>query len=59
MIKAEDLRDGLRVLYLTEGLFYEGAVRDIQPPDVYVTLQLNLLSFKQSLQTTALGRKSV
>ncbi|XP_012939835.1 serine-rich adhesin for platelets [Aplysia californica] len=38
VIEPSDLRDGLRVLYLNDGLFYEGAVRDLQPPDVYGVL---------------------
>lgn len=35
MINKEDLCDGLRVLFFMEGLFYESAVKAIQPPDVY------------------------
>jgi hypothetical protein len=27
--------DGLRVLVFKDGLFYEGAVKGIRPPDVY------------------------
>lgn len=35
IIKAEELRDGLRVLFFTDGLFYEGRIKEIQAPDVY------------------------
>ena len=35
VINKEDLCDGLRVLFFMEGLFYESAVKAIQPPDVY------------------------
>lgn len=34
-IEKEDLRDGLRVLLFRDGLFYEGEVKAIRPPDVY------------------------
>jgi len=33
-LKPEDLRDGLRILFLKEGLFYEGFVKEVMPPDV-------------------------
>ncbi|KAK3601793.1 hypothetical protein CHS0354_041705 [Potamilus streckersoni] len=34
-INKSDLRDGLRVLLFSEGLFHEGSVKAIQPPDIY------------------------
>eukprot|EP00106_Octopus_bimaculoides_P001165 XP_014768607.1 PREDICTED: serine-rich adhesin for platelets-like [Octopus bimaculoides] len=34
-IEKEDLKDGLRVLLFRDGLFYEGEVKAIRPPDVY------------------------
>lgn len=37
MINKEELRDNLRVLLFMEpeGLFYEGEMKEIRPPDVY------------------------
>jgi hypothetical protein len=32
----EDLADNLSVLFFMEGLFYEGTLHAIQPPDMYV-----------------------
>ncbi|XP_055876447.1 serine-rich adhesin for platelets-like isoform X2 [Biomphalaria glabrata] len=37
-LQTNDLREGLKVLYLNDGLFYEGIVKAIQPPDVYGVL---------------------
>ena len=34
-MSVDELRDGLRVLVFRDGLFYEGAVQGIRPPDVY------------------------
>lgn len=34
-IDKDELVDGLRVLVFKDGLFYEGAVKGIRPPDVY------------------------
>ncbi|KAL3876603.1 hypothetical protein ACJMK2_034427 [Sinanodonta woodiana] len=34
-INKTDLRDGLRVLLFSDGLFHEGSVKAIQPPDIY------------------------
>jgi len=34
VLKPEDLTDGLRVLFLKDGLFYEGRVKEVMPPDV-------------------------
>lgn len=34
-IDKDGLVDGLRVLVFKDGLFYEGAVKAIRPPDVY------------------------
>ena len=38
IIEQEELEDGLRVLVFKDGLFYEGAVQEIRPPDVYGVL---------------------
>lgn len=35
IIDQDELVDGLRVLVFKDGLFYEGAVKAIRPPDVY------------------------
>lgn len=35
VIDQDELKDGLRVLLFKDGLFYEGAVLGIRPPDVY------------------------
>lgn len=35
IIDKDELVDGLRVLVFKDGLFYEGAVKGIRPPDVY------------------------
>ncbi|GFO04213.1 trinucleotide repeat-containing gene 18 protein [Plakobranchus ocellatus] len=37
-LQTTDLREGLKVLYLNDGLFYEGTVKALQPPDVYGVL---------------------
>ncbi|KAH9513149.1 hypothetical protein Btru_036004 [Bulinus truncatus] len=37
-LQTTDLREGLKVLYLNDGLFYEGVVKALQPPDVYGVL---------------------
>jgi len=34
VLKPEDLTDGLRILFLKDGLFYEGRVKEVMPPDV-------------------------
>ena len=34
MITKEDLKDNMRVLIFMEGLFYEGEVKEIEPPDM-------------------------
>ncbi len=34
VITKEDLKDNLRVLIFMEGLFYEGDVKEIEPPDM-------------------------
>lgn len=34
VITKDDLHTDLRVLFYMEGLFYEGKVKEIQPPDV-------------------------
>ena len=34
VLTKDDLVDGLRVLYLKDGLFMEGVVQEISPPDV-------------------------
>jgi len=34
VLKPEALTDGLRILFLKEGLFYEGYVKEVMPPDV-------------------------
>jgi len=34
VLKPEALSDGLRILFLKEGLFYEGYVKEVMPPDV-------------------------
>ncbi|XP_064604503.1 uncharacterized protein LOC135469813 isoform X2 [Liolophura sinensis] len=38
VLDKDDLVDGLRVLLLMDGLFHEGAVKAIRPPDVYGVL---------------------
>ncbi|CAG5127812.1 unnamed protein product, partial [Candidula unifasciata] len=37
-LQQADLREGLKVLYLIDGLFHEGTVKALQPPDVYGVL---------------------
>jgi len=34
VLKPEHIADGLRVLFLKDGLFYEGFVKEVMPPDV-------------------------
>ena len=34
VLDKDDLKDGLRILMYMDGLFYEGQVKGIQPPDV-------------------------
>ncbi len=34
VITKEDLKDNMRVLIFMEGLFYEGDVKEIEPPDM-------------------------
>lgn len=34
VITKEDLKDSMRVLIFMEGLFYEGEVKEIEPPDM-------------------------
>ncbi|XP_067672870.1 trinucleotide repeat-containing gene 18 protein-like isoform X1 [Haliotis asinina] len=35
VMRLDDLKDGLRVLEFQDGLFYEGALKAINPPDIY------------------------
>ena len=34
VLDKDDLMNGFRVLLFMEGLFYEGQIKEIQPPDV-------------------------
>jgi len=39
-----DIVNGLRVLYLKDGLFFEGTVNELMPPDVYVMYPIHAIT---------------
>ncbi|CAG5124629.1 unnamed protein product, partial [Candidula unifasciata] len=63
-LQQSDLKEGLKVLYLIDGLFHEGTVKALQPPDVYGVLTAgqrgnrpHILSLEEILKFAVLDMK--
>ena len=54
-LTSADLYDGLKILYLVDGLFYEAHVKEILPPDVYGVV----VKGKRASKPTILSREEL
>ena len=55
-LQQEDIVSGLRVLFLKDGLFFEGTVNELMPPDVYVMCALSVSIFLINMKLSLGGR---